>query len=136
MRACGCRYTGVECRYTSRTSEGAGKVGNMKKEKLVAAARKFLDTSSIATVTVRELDQAVALIREMADALDVQPVARFANDEYLGRIRVEDNSRTALGKWSTEDTDPDRHFHIWSDAPCKGGAGCPADAAEREGDAR
>lgn len=77
-----------------------GKVENVKKEKLVETARRFLDTSSVATFSVRELDQAVALIREMADALDVQPVARFANDEYLGKISVEDNSRTMLGSWN------------------------------------
>lgn len=106
----------------------------MEKEKLVKAAREFLDTSSIATFTVRELDQAVALIREMANALDVQPVARFANDEYLGKIRVEDNSRTMLGRWNAQEIDPNHHFHIWSDMPCKGGADCPT--PEDKGEAR
>lgn len=29
IRGCGCRYTVVRCRYTNRTSDGAGKVGNV-----------------------------------------------------------------------------------------------------------
>lgn len=60
--------------------------------------------------------------------------SRFANDEYLGKIRVEDNSRTMLGRWAEEEVDPHNHFHIWSDIPCKGGTDCPT--PEGKGEAR
>lgn len=113
-------------------SKGQGTVAQV--EKLVKDARAFLERSSIVSVRAQEIDQAVALIRRMADALDAQPVGRFANDECLGKIRVEDNSRTMLGRWSAEEIDPNHHFHIWSDMPCKGGDDCPA--PKDEGGAR